>query len=347
MFDQVEIKFKLIELLKTLPMCKSDSTGREWTVRCPYCGDSKNPTHGHFSILIDTNSDRPLLYRCFKCNESGILNNQVLEDLGIYTTQSFIKDFKTYNLLSGKKISYNIDKPKTYSIPDINKIDFNIQEKLSYLNNRLGINLSVNEYKDYNIIFNFTDFMEYNNISKSIIKDRSRLELDTNYVGFLSSNKNKIVFRSVNDNGWFGRYYKVTIDVYNRSPNTFYGINNSIDLLYTDNIDIHIAEGTFDILSIYMNLREKNKNNSLYYASCGYSFSSIIKYLISIGICTNLNLHIYSDNDKTDEDHIKLLDNNFYRIWIDKIYIHRNTYNEEKDFGVSKEKIKEIIYPLY
>ena len=346
MFDQVEIKLKLIELLKTLPMCKSDSAGRQWTVRCPYCGDSKNPTHGHFSILVDTNSDRPLLYRCFKCNESGILNSQVLEDLGIYTTQSFNKDFKIYNLLSSKKVSYNIDKPKTYVIPNY-KEDYRLEEKLKYLNSRLGVNLLPEDYKDYNIIFNLSDFMEYNNISTSIIKDRTRLELDTNYIGFLSSNKNKIVFRSITPNGWFGRYFKLTLDIYNRSPNTFYGINNNIDLLYTSNVDIHVAEGTFDILSIYMNLREKNNSNSLYYAMLGYSFSSIIKYLISIGICTNLNLHIYSDNDKSDEDHIKLVDNNFYNIWVDKIYIHRNTYEDEKDFGVPKEKINEVTYLLY
>ena len=117
-------------------------------------------------------------------------------------------------------------------------------------------------------------------------------------------------------------------------------------MLYTEPINIHIAEGTFDILSVYLNLQPELSQNSLFFASCGYSFSTILKYLIYTGVNTDINLHIYSDNDKTDEDHLRLLRTPFYQTWIDKIIIHRNIYVGEKDFGVPKDHIQEYSYQL-
>ena len=54
-----------------------------------------------------------------------------------------------------------------------------------------------------------------------------------------------------------------------------------------------------------------------------------------------LVLHIYSDNDKSDYENMKVINNPLNNCWIDKAYIHRNTFEYEKDFGVPKERIKE------
>ena len=103
--DSQYLKSSIIERLKTLPVCKPTSNMRNWTVRCPYCGDSKISNHGHFSILLDLNSDAPILYRCFKCNESGILTPQTLEDLDIGSTLELDKQLKLFNRTSGNGIS--------------------------------------------------------------------------------------------------------------------------------------------------------------------------------------------------------------------------------------------------
>jgi hypothetical protein len=175
------------------------------------------------------------------------------------------------------------------------------------------------------------------------------IELDDNYVGFLSSNNNKIIFRDITpDNiGFFGRYYKIVLDLLNRTPNTFYSISNTFNLLYTEPIDIRVAEGTFDILSIYKNLFNPPPQNSLFFAAGGFNYSTIIKYIIFMGVTTDINFHIYSDNDKTDTDHINSLRNPLYHIWIDKLIIHRNAYMGEKDFGVPLSRIIDEKYILH
>ncbi len=350
--NNYEIKSQIIDQLKTLSYCKPTSNLRNWVVRCPYCGDSLNSSHGHFSILIDLQSDSPILYRCFKCNESGILTPQVLEDLTLGYNESLNRQLNMMNKTTSSR-SYISDKIKKYIVP-VPRCTNSNQHKLSYINNRLGVSLSYSDCADLKIILNFSEFIFANNIpinsdeSGIMIKKSIINILDDKYVGFLSSNNNKITFRdaSSDGSGYLGRYYKITLDLLNRSPNTFYAIKSTLDPLYTDSININIAEGTFDILSIYLNLFKNNSQNNLFVASCGYGFSTIIKYLIRVGVTTDIKLNIYSDNDKSDEDHKRLLNKAFYSIWVDNIIIHRNIFSNEKDFGVPIEKIEDYSYKL-
>lgn len=349
----IEIKEQVINQLKTLPVCKPSSNMRNWVVRCPYCGDSIRSNHGHFSILVDLQSDAPLMYRCLKCNESGLLIPQVLEDLSLGYDQSLNKQLETFNKLNSNS-SYFKDKVKNFIVP-IPSDNAKNRYKLNYINNRLGTSLSFSDCSKFKIALSFREFIDANNIPMDVpdafggsLKSSIVKILDDNYLGFVSANNNKIVFRdvSLDSSGFLGRYYKITLDVLNRSPNTFYSLMSTFDLLYTDPIDIHIAEGTFDIMSIYLNLITEPPQNSLFFASCGYSFSTILKYLIYTGVTTDINLHIYSDADKSDQNHLTLLRKPFYETWIDKLYIHRNVYGNEKDFGVPKDKIEEYVYTL-
>jgi hypothetical protein len=353
MISSVEVKNQIINQLKTLPVCKPSSNMRNWVVRCPYCGDSLKSNHGHFSILIDLNSDAPLLYRCFRCNEAGILIPQVLEDLNLGYDQSLNQQLSIMNRLSSNS-SYFKDKIKNFIVPvpaDTAKNRF----KLNYINNRIGVNLTFSDCADYKTILSFSEFIRVNNIPVDIpdptggmLKSTVVRTLDDKYLGFVSANNNKIVFRDVSPDGsgFLGRYYKVTLDVFNRSPNTFYSLMSKFNLLYTEPINVYIAEGTFDILSVYLNLQPETSQNTLFFASCGYSFSTILKYLIYTGVNTDINLHVYSDSDKSDKDHLRLLQKPFYRTWLDNIIIHRNMYQDQKDFGVSGSEISDYAYML-
>ena len=60
-----------------------------------------------------------------------------------------------------------------------------------------------------------------------------------------------------------------------------------------------------------------------------------------MGVNTDLIIHLYSDNDKTDFENMKVINNPLNNCWIDQAYIHRNTFEYEKDFGVPKERILE------
>ena len=349
MDNGIEIKREVINLLQTLPVCKPSTNMKNWTVRCPYCGDSKTANHGHFSILIDLDSDRPMLYRCFRCNESGILTDMTLEDLQLFAPANIRNGISQYNKKSHNS-TYITDKPKNYKIPEVRYNQFT-QRKLDYINNRLGTDIDAMKATQYKIILNFIDFLVYNNIpfgneGNSILKAGTVRELEQNYVGFLSSNNNKITFRDITENGFFGRYYKVTLDIMNTSPNTFYALDSSYDLLYTNDMHIRVAEGTFDIIGIYENLDIDKSQNSLFLASCGFGFSRILKFLIYKGCTSDIHFHLYADADKSDAEIRNLFRNQFYKIWIDKIIIHRNTIPGQKDFGVRKDEMRDYSYLL-
>lgn len=350
--DSAQVKLMIIEQLKTLPVCKPNSIKRNWVVRCPYCGDSKTASHGHFSIMIDVNSDSPMLYRCLKCNESGVLTSNVLEDLHLFVSNDLERNMSLLSRQS-RNSSYYRDKPKNYTVPISLDREWN-KNKLDYLSKRLGTSLTYEECAEYKIILSFAEFLRANKLKIGFdegqvpIKMKTLEELNDHYVGFLSSNNNKIIFRDYTEDqsGFFGRYYKVVIDPLNTSPNTFYGLKNQFDLLYHEPINVHIAEGTFDILSVYKNLPHEESINSLFFASCGYGFSVILRYLIYMGVTTDIVLHIYSDNDKTDTEHVRELRKKNLNHWLSSIIIHRNNKSGEKDFGVPKDRIEDFSYVL-
>ena len=337
----LDIKKIVLDRIKTLPVCIPNSGQTNWVTRCPYWGDSRNILHGHFSIKIDMNSDSIMLARCFRCNESGIITSQTMEDLGVPLS---IEDAKALDVLNrpNSKSTYARQKPLKYKVPVlINPVDNKI--KLDYLNERLGIEFTPEMIQESKIILSIMDFFSENKIRiPDHINPRMIKLIEENYVGFLSANNNKITFRRVVNNDQLSRYIKISIDPYNTSPNNFYSIKNpGIDLLYTTPVHVHIAEGTFDIISIKYNLPHDDSQKHLFFASCGYNFGTIIKWLIYMGINTDLYVHLYSDNDKSDEEDIKVLNSGINKYWIDHAYIHRNMFQGEKDFGVPAVRIKE------
>jgi len=194
-------------------------------------------------------------------------------------------------------------------------------------------------------VINLFDFIKYNDI-KTIpgMKPRYLQFLNDNYIGFLSTNNNIITMRKITKAEFGGRYVKVVINPSNVNPCSFYSIPNSINLLYTDDINIHIAEGTFDIESIFYNVQNQNKSNNFYYAACGFGYMTIIEYLVYIGINTGLTIHIYSDSDKADKNYFDFLKRKpNIAAWLDHLVIHRNVFPGEgkRDYGVPASQIKE------
>lgn len=337
----LDIKKLVREKINQLPVHIWNSANTEVCTRCIRCQDSRNRLHGHFSIKIDENSDSLIVYRCFKCNSAGILNSQDMEDLGVPLS---IEDAKALDVLNrpNRKSTYNRQRPLNYKVPVIiNPIDSKI--KIDYLNNRLGIEFTPEMIQESKIILSIMDFFSENKIKiPDHINPKLIKIIEENYVGFLSANNNKITFRRIINNDQLNRYIKLSIDPYNTSPNNFYSIKNpGMDLLYTEPVHIHIAEGTFDILSIKYNLPRDDSQKHLFFASCGYNFGTIIKWLIYMGINTDLYVHLYSDNDKSDEEDIKVLNSGINKYWIDHAFIHRNMFQGEKDFGVPSIRIKE------
>lgn len=335
----LDIKHIIRDQVMHLPVHEVNSANTQFTTRCPYCGDSRNITHGHFSIKIDTNSDSIILYRCLKCNEAGIFTSQTAEDIGMYLEPETAKAIDILNRPNNKS-TYGRQKPLKYHVPKVIRSSDN-KIKLDYLTDRLGIEFTTEKIQESKIILSFVDFLTENKLElPSHINPSLAKIIEENYVGFLSANNAKITFRQIENNKNLKRYIKLSLDPYNTSPNNFYSmVNPQIDLLYNTPVNIHIAEGTFDIISIKYNLDHDLSQMHMFYAACGYNFNTIIKWLIYMGVNTDLIIHLYSDSDKSDYENTKIIANGINQCWVNTAYIHRNQYMNEKDFGVPINRI--------
>ena len=225
--------------------------------------------------------------------------------------------------------------PKSLLIP-ISNNDFAIK-KIQYIENRLGFPLTQESISAFKIILNLKDFLSFNNITK-YTRDPEMIDLiDKFFVGFLSADNRYVILRRLIPEGKLPKFIDTRYIVYNifgrNDGIKYYTIPGSVDM--TRPVSIHIAEGVFDIISIYANL--PRVDNSMYLAISGKSYSSIIQYVIMTYGIVCFDLHIYPDADITNSDMMKI--KNELSIFNIRIFVHRNGYDGEKDYGVSRDRI--------
>lgn len=335
-----ETKEKILEALKTLPVCEPNSTETQWVVRCPYCGDSHDQSHGHLSIHLDTTSDDTMLWRCFKCDESGLVTEDLLKDLGLYIDTELKSYLKDASRKASKYNKFLNDYVEKLIIP---KYSSGISKRnLDYINQRIGTKFTIDDADRYHMILDLGEFMSVNGL-KEIPGVSSRMTwfVQQNYVGFLTANKNTMVMRRVTDIKTAKRYLKYKINPMNQNPAGFYNIPRELNIMTNQDIHLHVAEGIFDILSIEKNLYfQEDTNINIFFASCGFGPMTVVQYLVYMGIGGNIILHVYCDNDKSDWEEIKVLRRREEMLpWCKEIYFHRNQFENEKDYGVPLDKI--------
>ena len=349
------IKESIIQQLSQLPVYIASSNGIQHTVRCPYCGDSRNPTHGHFSIRIDpADPIDPMLYNCLKCPASGIVTAQTLSDIGLEVDSSIISGLSKITQASCKVHKITMIKTEQYDIPVSSMTEIAL-DKLIYLNTRLGTNLSITECAYMDIILDIEEFMFHNKIESIYMGNevsRKMLRfINQHYIGFLSKNRNNIAFRYIDNLDTSGfdkpprRWLKCKINLRNMDTNSFYSPPAKIDIMYTHDINLHIAEGPFDIISIMRHCRISD-NNDYFYAVCGFGYSNILTNVIRMGLNSGINLHIYADKDKSDFEIIQQLDKTKLLEWVSHFYIHRNG-SGQKDYGVPEVEIRDTIRKVF
>ncbi len=318
---------------------KIASGGKEIIKRCHICGDSKDPSDAHMYMGL---KNGVIVYNCFKCGAKGVVDNKFLKSMGCYDqnlidvcTDQLSKN--TDNRFKKSATSFASYKARKLLIP-ISNNDFAIK-KFEYIINRLKVDLSIYDIQKFKIILNLKDFLDLNKIT-NYTRDPSVIELlDKYFLGFLSADNRYVILRRMVPEGKLPQYvdYRfINYNIFNSSDDAkkYYLIPGQLDM--NRPVDIHIAEGVFDILSINLNLPNQNPN-SIYAAICGKSYEEVIKYLIIQYGFSNCNLHIYPDADINNYI-IKSIANKV-RIFDIKTFIHRNTFQDQKDFGVSKDLI--------
>lgn len=309
----------------------------EVRVRCPYCGDSKsNPSSAHLYIQMRP----PFKFHCFKCETSGVLNNQVLRDFGIYDSSIALD-------ISNSNKEYNATKG-IQKISSFKKI--NLTNKLfetdattlatTYFNNRFNVNLD-SEYirGKFKAVLDSISFFNDNN-----------LNVNTSYydfsksIGFISSDNSHIVFRDISglqDK----RYSNLSLSPQDEDfASKIYNIKSSIDILQ-DNIKLVITEGIFDIIGVYLHFYKDTpaEENTIFAAACGKSYNAVILNYIRQGFL-NLDIEIYSDADVNIEFYRHLKNSSPYLKNMKLTVFYNTLYNKDtgfgKDYGVPKNQIK-------
>lgn len=357
-----DFKSNLLEFLSNNIPGKPVGGDNEYLTRCPFCGDSKHLKSAHFYINLPNDEETPVMYHCKKCNTSGILSRQVLRNLGVEIVDSDILSdlIKRHKKLNGNFIRGSTKNKSIYKFDIINtfiSINQNTEYKLNYINNRLGLNLSYQDILDCKIVLNLLDIYTNNkHLNLKYTRDKRIVEeLNNSFIGFLGYNNAVLNMRNLKSEKDFNKYLNKRYVNYNLLPVdvldgtiSYYIIPTTIDTLNIEPVRINIAEGPFDILSIFYNLNNGNKNNSIYASIKGKSYVNLIKFLLADLKIINAEIHIYFDNDISKKEisgileQLQYLDLNIYFHW--NRFIRSKDIDEkniiyEKDYGVSKDFI--------
>ena len=174
-------------------------------------------------------------------------------------------------------------------------------------------------------------------------------DLDREFIGFLSIDNAFLNMRRTCDEGIVyksidKRY--INYDIFGKKDTNqrFYTVPTLVNINTPNRIKLHISEGPFDILSIYLNVRHKEEG--IYTCVAGNNYISIIMYFLIELRLPNVEIHIYPDNDRYGS--VDRIRNIMYKIPDPTIpfYIHTNTKEGEKDFGVPSNRIFESIMCL-
>lgn len=347
MATNVDTKRRILEALFDRPVWIRRVNATEIRTRCPFCGDSKKSENtGHLYLHIDLDNNSPIMYNCFLCNESGVLQESQLSLLDI-DDSDLKNDLKTLNKTSDK-----IDRKGLAN--EIKPISFDFQlpkvqmgRKTSYIDERLGRKFSIEDYKDMKVITSLRDFIQINQIRYLPCPDQMCFMIEDYYVGFLTHGSSHILFRDITNTQSL-RWIKYSIMETSNQNRVFYTIASELDLFTSDEITVVLAEGVLDVLSAKYNLGY-DKSNTVHIAVSSRYYDAVILYLISIGVIgSNVTIHIFADNDeeynKTNNKSVHTTSLGYYRHLM-RLYKHLFgkilvSYNEiGKDIGVPKEQI--------
>ena len=334
-------------ILSAIPNSKPASGGKAINCRCFECGDSPNPYSAHLYILAPRDEFSPIIYYCHKCNCVSVVDHVTLIKWGIYDPD-LATTLINYNKNCRKSNKYFTS--LRYQIRhDYITINDDTERKRRYVCDRLGYELSYQDIQDLKISLNLIDLLEENNINKLTRDINIVKELDKYFIGFISIDNAFLNMRRTCDEGIVNsaideRYINYRLFDKEVTSERFYTIPCNININSANRIKLNIAEGPFDILSIYLNLR--NREPGIYTSAAGNNYLNIILSFLIERQLPYVEIHIYVDNDK--HGNTRRIENIMNRIPDPTIpvYIHRNNYPGEKDFGVPLNRVQETMMRL-
>lgn len=289
-----------------------------YRIRCPYCGDSpKNPRDAHCYIKCSPDPSEPLQFKCFLCNRKGRVRKDFLDLLGVDPKLSEQIDRQKYNRISAFR--ENTDLKMIIGEPNL------ASRQVKYIEGRLGTGFTFDDYDRFKIIWDMKGI--YDHITDQRVINTMPSNIDS--ISFLSDDKSMILNRSFQE-----EYRWRKVKLFPNDVTSFYTIKATLDLFTKDPIVVNIAEGIFDVLSIYKNFTDIP--NSVHIATLGSDYTAAVDYAISKGfIGSNIILKIYYDSNISGKKVASQLKQ--YKWAFGGIFLYRNIIG--KDVGVKREEI--------
>ena len=275
---------------------------------CPKCGDRK----WHCYVKIDLSNDEPVLYKCFKCNSGGIVDDKFLEFIGIDDIS--VPKFKFGRRLDvSETVSEKINSMTVVDGDDITGI-------CDYINRKVGHYPSLSELQSFNYV---GDPYKY-----------TRDYLGTEGQSVL---RNRYWFRLTNGN-ISGRWYNDEVEYQwmryksNRVKTVgLYKLNVPVDMYQP--INVIIAEGVMDVIGLYYNYN--GSANNVYIGVMGKDYYRGIKYILARGLFGHsVSIQIFKDSVVNEKD--IYIDYNMKKLF-KRVDIFENLMG--KDYGVLPDEL--------
>ena len=285
-------------------------SGKEYVCTCPFCGKRK-----HCYVMFDLSNDTPLLYNCFRCNRSGIINKEFLEYFGLENMK--IPKTKMLRKIDIANAISDSSKVVMFNVNNVRKI------KLfkDYIKWRVGIEPDLDDLMKFQLI------TEPGMYAREYLGENYDDRWFETSIWFKLDNGNIHGRSLVDDEKRWIKFKSNRVRVVGT-----YSIKSQFDI-ETD-INICIAEGIIDVIGLYYYNRLNDPcGNYVYIASLGKNYEVGIKNAITRGIFgDSVNIRIYKDSD---------VDN----VWIDKemcalfksVSLYGNVIGH--DYGVPMDQI--------
>lgn len=316
-----------------------ESNGR-LLVRCPFCGDSSKDTrHAHFCVFLDLQKLSVPGFDCKRCGAHGAITKQIL---GMFELDSDDADldvlFKKSKIEYGKNaVCYGFKENKVIAkIPEFPLNNKASNDKIKYIEERLGIKITREKIQKYRLVLNPIDFLKFNKVKTLTRKEYWFEEYDRNYLCVLTTNCEFLNGRNIYEPTKYHKRYE-NYDIFGITDNTkkYYFIHNEVD--YIKDVELVLAEGYMDIISVFENEFNCNDEQRIFGAGLGLSYESLVRFLIKKGILFINNIIIYADKTEPLLKY-KQLKESIKDVFYGDVEVRYNMLS--KDCGVPKDKIK-------
>lgn len=325
-------KERFFKALLSTQSAKQRSGGRQVSVRCPFCGDSKNIKSSHMYVGFsqdENGNDSIPLYDCKKCPRAGKFTSEILRMLNIHDVSLDMELTKLLEKNKGKGTTkkYTSSRARTLILPEFDNKSDTHKKKLEYVKKRVDLfYVDFNKYeniKKFNIVYSIKELLTKNDIElsdTSISDERFLNVLENDYIGFLMHDHRSIYFRNTNPNST--SHYKIFLTK-QKGGKSFYIVKNDIDLM-AENPKIILTENVFDLINVTKMHDSNNRQNVLAAVNNKFYYKNAIMEIIDITGFYDATVYIYADNDDQVQQDLQTY-KNLLSLFHNKVYICFNT----------------------